>query len=141
MGMDGVETDIRAARDGVLVLLHDATVDRTTDGSRAVAELTWAVGARWTPGLRFQDGQHAFGPQRVPPLEDFLDRYGGRTTFRLELKARESRSALRQVRARRMMEQVVFTSPSRPRSIGAIRVAARRPRRRSCPARTPSTAP
>ena len=41
MGVDGVETDIRETGDAVLVLLHDATVDRTTDGSGAVAGLTW----------------------------------------------------------------------------------------------------
>jgi glycerophosphoryl diester phosphodiesterase len=124
LGVDGVETDIRATRDGVLVLLHDATVDRTTDGSGPIAELPWAVVCELDAGARFQDGQHAFGRQRVPRLEDFLDRYGGRTTFRLELKARGVEgAALRQVRARRMMEQVVFTSFQAP-AIGAIRVAA-----------------
>src|SRR3954447_960778 len=39
LGADGIETDVRVTRDGVLVLLHDETVDRTTDGTGLVAEL------------------------------------------------------------------------------------------------------
>jgi glycerophosphoryl diester phosphodiesterase len=124
MGVDGVETDIRATRDGVLVLVHDATVDRTTDGQGAVADLDWAALSRLDAGARFRDGGHDFGVQRIPRLEDFLDRYGGRTTFRLEIKARGVEAGtLRLVRARRLMETVVFTS-FQPEAIEAIRVAA-----------------
>ncbi|NLN18165.1 MAG: hypothetical protein GX162_02650, partial [Firmicutes bacterium] len=36
MGAEALETDIRATRDGVLVLFHDARVERTTDGRGAV---------------------------------------------------------------------------------------------------------
>ena len=55
MGTDVMETDVRATADAVLVLLHDATVNRTTDGTGAVAALTLAelkrldAGARWSP--------------------------------------------------------------------------------------------
>lgn len=38
-----LETDVRATRDGVVVVQHDATLDRTTDGSGALAELGWAA--------------------------------------------------------------------------------------------------
>lgn len=40
LGADAVEIDVRRTRDGVPVLMHDATVDRTTDGTGAVADLT-----------------------------------------------------------------------------------------------------
>ena len=40
-GCDEVELDLRVTADGRLVVLHDATVDRTTDGTGAVAELTF----------------------------------------------------------------------------------------------------
>jgi glycerophosphoryl diester phosphodiesterase len=124
MGVHGVETDIRATRDGVLVLLHDATVDRTTDGNGAIAEMTWAEAARLDASARFRDGAHAFGLQHIPRLEDFLDRYGGRTTFRLELKGVGVEGpALRAVRARRLLDTSVFTS-FQPQAIKAIRLAA-----------------
>jgi glycerophosphoryl diester phosphodiesterase len=42
MGAPGIETDVQASADGVLVLVHDSRVDRTTDGEGGVADLTWA---------------------------------------------------------------------------------------------------
>jgi len=42
VGADEVELDIRLSADGHLVVVHDATVDRTTDGTGTVAELTLA---------------------------------------------------------------------------------------------------
>src|SRR4051794_10527930 len=111
MGVDGVETDLRTTRDGVLVLLHDATVDRTTNGTGAIAEMTWEEAQRLDAAARFRDGAHEFGGQRIPCLDEFLDRYGGRTTFRLEIKQRGVESAaLRAVRAPRLMDTAVFTS-------------------------------
>ena len=40
-GVDWLEFDVQRTRDGVLVVIHDETVDRTTDGSGKVADLTW----------------------------------------------------------------------------------------------------
>ncbi|MDD3108929.1 MAG: glycerophosphodiester phosphodiesterase family protein, partial [Alistipes sp.] len=40
MGVDVVELDVRRTADSQLILMHDATIDRTTNGSGAVAELT-----------------------------------------------------------------------------------------------------
>jgi len=41
LGADALEMDVHLSADGELVVLHDATVDRTTDGSGAVADLSW----------------------------------------------------------------------------------------------------
>ena len=52
--VDGLETDIHSTRDGVLVVCHDETVDRTTNGSGLIKEMTWDelqqldAGYRWT---------------------------------------------------------------------------------------------
>lgn len=43
LGYRYVETDVHATRDGVLVAFHDATLDRVTDGSGAIADLPWGV--------------------------------------------------------------------------------------------------
>lgn len=54
LGVDGLEMDIHATRDGVLVVSHDATVNRMTDGSGLIKEMTLAelrqldAGYRWT---------------------------------------------------------------------------------------------
>jgi glycerophosphoryl diester phosphodiesterase len=55
LGVDVLEADVRATADGVLVLLHDSMVDRTTDGTGPVAVMTLAelktldAAHQWTP--------------------------------------------------------------------------------------------
>lgn len=69
-GVDFVEADLHLSADGVPVLMHDPTVDRTTNGSGAVANLTLAE-------LQTLDAGSWFGAEyageRVPTLEQFLD--------------------------------------------------------------------
>jgi glycerophosphoryl diester phosphodiesterase len=55
LGVDVLEGDVRATADGVLVLLHDSTVDRTTDGAGAVAAMTLAE-------LKWLDAAHTWTP-------------------------------------------------------------------------------
>jgi glycerophosphoryl diester phosphodiesterase len=54
-GADVLETDVHLSRDGELVVIHDDTVDRTTDGTGPVAELTWAELRELDAGARFTD--------------------------------------------------------------------------------------
>lgn len=84
MGADGLETDIQATQDGVLVLIHDRRVDRTTNGSGAVNESTWADLGALDAGAWFAP---RFAGTRIPTLEAFLARYAGRTGLALEIKA------------------------------------------------------
>jgi glycerophosphoryl diester phosphodiesterase len=80
LGADALELDVRLTRDGVPVVIHDETVDRTTDGRGAVDSHTLAelqrldAGARYTP-----DGGRTF-PYRgagvcVPLLQELVERY------------------------------------------------------------------
>lgn len=71
--MDFVEIDVRETADGVFVIMHDDTVDRTTDGSGPVASLTWAQiqslnAADFIPWKGSQ-----YDPSPVPRLEEVLD--------------------------------------------------------------------
>jgi glycerophosphoryl diester phosphodiesterase len=85
MGVDGLETDIHLTRDGYLVLTHDDTVDRTTNGHGLVSDLTLAQIKALDAGVRFSP---AFTGQRVPTLDEFLAVYVGRTPLLdLEIKA------------------------------------------------------
>jgi glycerophosphoryl diester phosphodiesterase len=69
-GVDGIETDVHLTADGHLVLIHDETLDRTTDGHGPVAEHTLdEVLALHAWG---QFGEHVRG-ERVPTLEQLLD--------------------------------------------------------------------
>ena len=63
----GFELDVRRTRDGTLVVLHDESVDRTTDGTGRVADLTLAQVRRLDAGRWFDP---AFAGQRVPALDE-----------------------------------------------------------------------
>ncbi len=61
VGADMIEVDLHASSDGVLVSIHDATVDDTTDGTGKVKEMTWAQLAALDAGYRFTtDGGKTF---------------------------------------------------------------------------------
>ncbi len=64
-GADMIETDIHVSKDGVLVLIHDATVDRTTDGAGKVIDKTYAQLRQLNAGT-LDDFQH------IPTLDEFL---------------------------------------------------------------------
>jgi glycerophosphoryl diester phosphodiesterase len=84
IGADYIELDARPTADGVAIVLHDATVDRTTNGSGAAAEMTFAQ-------IRSLDAGSWFAPEyaeeRVPTLSEVIALTGDRVPLSLELKA------------------------------------------------------
>jgi glycerophosphoryl diester phosphodiesterase len=79
LGARIVEFDVRLARDGVAVVMHDPRVERTTDGTGAVHELTSTELAGLNAGL--SDAR-----QPVPRLADVLDLLSGRAGVAIEIK-------------------------------------------------------
>jgi glycerophosphoryl diester phosphodiesterase len=69
-GADAIETDVRLSSDGVPVIMHDAKVDRTTNGTGAVHLLTAAQLAT----LNACDKRRAYGHCAVPTLAQWLQR-------------------------------------------------------------------
>ncbi len=69
-GADAIEFDVQASSDGQLVVIHDSTIDRTTDGTGAVFETDGATIAGLDAGSWFSP-DHA--GERVPTLADVLD--------------------------------------------------------------------
>ena len=63
LGVDQIETDIRVTRDGELVLIHDATVDRTTNGTGRVCDFTLEELQKLDAG----NGNH------IPTLREFME--------------------------------------------------------------------
>ena len=53
LGVDGCELDVRLSKDGEVVVIHDATLDRTTDADGPVSALTAAELGRVDAGFRF----------------------------------------------------------------------------------------
>jgi glycerophosphoryl diester phosphodiesterase len=69
LGADGIELDVHATADGELVVLHDFTVDRTTDGTGRIFELPMAEVGRLDAGSWFGT---AFAGEPVPRLSEVL---------------------------------------------------------------------
>jgi glycerophosphoryl diester phosphodiesterase len=69
MGADGFELDVHMSRDGELVVIHDETVDRTTDGTGLVRELTLAQ----LKELDASNGMNAYRGARIPTLGEVFD--------------------------------------------------------------------
>lgn len=90
-GADAVEVDVRLTRDGIPVLMHDPTVDRTTNGVGAVNSLTFEQVKRLDACSKFDP---ALGPCIVPTLKDALQAVRGRGMLIIELKGPFSTSAL-----------------------------------------------
>jgi glycerophosphoryl diester phosphodiesterase len=84
MGADYLEQDLHVTADGHLVVLHDDTLDRTTDGSGRVEEHTLADVRALDAGAWFAP---EFAGERVPTLDAVLARYGHGQRYYIETKA------------------------------------------------------
>ena len=110
LGVSHVELDVHFSRDGHIVVIHDDTLDRTTDASGAVSDRTLAE-------LRSLDAGSWFGPryagERIRTLAEVFERYKGRLHFHVEIKARAEGLASRtadMVRAHGLANDVTITS-------------------------------
>jgi glycerophosphoryl diester phosphodiesterase len=81
-----VELDLRRTADGRVVVMHDDTVDRTTDGAGAVADLALAELRRLDAGSHAGE---AFAGERIPTLEEVLDWAPEGIWLNLQIKAHE----------------------------------------------------
>lgn len=88
-GLDLIELDLHLSKDGALVVMHDADVDRTTDGTGPIAEKTLAE-------LRALDAGRG---ERVPVFEEVLDAV--RSPLQAEIKDVAAARALAEVMIRR----------------------------------------
>ncbi|MEV6167133.1 glycerophosphodiester phosphodiesterase family protein [Streptomyces sp. NPDC051954] len=88
-GLDVIELDLHLSKDGALVVMHDADVDRTTDGTGPIAEQTLAE-------LRALDAGRG---ERVPVFEEVLDAV--KCPLQAEIKDEAAARALAEVMHRR----------------------------------------
>jgi len=91
LGADGIEIDVQLSADGVPVVIHDHLLDRTTDRTGPVKDLTAAELGRVDAGYQFElDGQHPFRGQDigVPLLDDVLAKHS-KTRLIIEMKGGE----------------------------------------------------
>lgn len=113
MGADGVELDAQLSRDGEVVVIHDFTVDRTTDGRGVVRGLTLAQLKELDAGARFDP---TFAGERIPTLQEVFDAVGHRLLVNVEIKSLPGRSrgleaeVVRLIEDNNLAHQVIVSS-------------------------------
>ena len=112
-GAAGIEFDVQLSRDGIPVICHDFSVDKTTDHQGRVSDFTLQE-------IKQMDAGSWFGPEfageRIPTLEEMIDAVGDRLLLNLELKTaalranglEEAVAAIIQQRAR--YERIIVSS-------------------------------
>jgi glycerophosphoryl diester phosphodiesterase len=83
IGTDALELDLRQTRDSVLVVLHDADVDRTTNGSGNIKDLTFAELQKLDAGSWYDE---KFSYEKIPSLQEVIDLLDDTTLIIIELK-------------------------------------------------------
>jgi glycerophosphoryl diester phosphodiesterase len=82
MGVDCIETDLHLSRDGRLIIIHDTTLERTTNGDGLVKNFTFSELRQLDAGRWFSED---FAGERLPGVEELLD-LAGQTDLSLYLE-------------------------------------------------------
>jgi glycerophosphoryl diester phosphodiesterase len=110
LGVDALELDVHASRDGHLVVIHDQNLARTTDGQGLVHERTLAQ-------LQALDAGSWFGPafagERIPTFELVLALVERRVPLQVELKGATegvTEATIDALRSRGLLDTAMLTS-------------------------------
>jgi len=128
-GADILETDLHLTRDGVFVCIHDATLDRTTDGSGAVADLTLAEVKQYSADY----GRSEFTSERVPALQELAAILPPHVALALELKTDRfleedvARQLVEECRAAGVADRMVVLSFNLDRALAVQNIASEIP--------------
>lgn len=69
-GCDGIETDLHMTKDGVIVICHDETIDRTTNGTGFICDYTYNELCEFDAGIKLS---REFEGEKIPNIDEFLD--------------------------------------------------------------------
>ena len=100
LGARGLEFDIRRCGDGQLVVIHDDTIDLTTNGRGRVAELTYGQLRQFDAGCG----------EPIPLLADVLDEFGAECLLNIELKDRGTSADVKEMVLKKCLEHQVIVS-------------------------------
>lgn len=125
LGAEGIELDCQLSADGELVVIHDETLERTTDGRGPVGDRTWAELARLDAGAWFDP---SYEEERIPRLADVLAQVRDRVLLNVEIKSARDvgtiESKLVELVARENAASWVLFSSFHPAAVRNVRAAA-----------------
>lgn len=108
LGAHAVELDVRTTSDGVLVLMHDGEVDRTTDGSGDISSMTWAEVQALTVPSEFA----GIPDQRVPSFLEALEHIDGRLVVDVDVKDATGAAMAADIEAAGMVDRCFLLTKS-----------------------------
>lgn len=111
LGADLLEMDIRETKDGELVIMHDPTVNRTTDGKGAISQMTLAEIKALDAGAKFNE---KFKGERVPTFKEVLDGIRGRALPDLHFKAGDPAKVIKAVKEADLLGKVTLACDDIP---------------------------
>lgn len=83
-GADGIELDVMLSKDNRLIVIHDSTLERSTNGKGNVLDHSYAELKELDAGAYFGD---AFKNTPLPLLDEVYEQFGGKFKINVELKA------------------------------------------------------
>jgi glycerophosphoryl diester phosphodiesterase len=104
-GADYFELDVRTTSDGKLVLMHDKTLDRTTNGTGAVHDLTFDQIRALDGGIKFSP---SFAGTKVPTFDEALDLAHGRINVNVDTKYADPQQLIDTIVRHDMQDHVVI---------------------------------
>lgn len=115
-GADILELDVHVTADGVVVVIHDGTVDRTTDGRGRVDAMPWEALRKLDAGYGFRDlsgaATHRGRGVRIPRFEDVLETFPG-VRLNVDSKAPAAAAPLAEIIRRHGAEDRVLVAATR----------------------------
>jgi glycerophosphoryl diester phosphodiesterase len=112
-GADAIELDVKLSADGHVIVHHDPTVDRTTNGKGKVKDLSLAELKKLDAGSFFSD---KFKGEKIPTLEEVFEAVGKRTFINVELTNYKTprdhlvEAVCMVVKKHQMQKRVIFSS-------------------------------
>lgn len=103
-GIDYIEIDVRMTKDGKLILMHNATIDETTNGTGKVSDLTYEEIASF---YMYQNGELTV--ERVPLFAEALMSARGKIYVDIDVKISDYRAVYESVKKCGMLSQSMFT--------------------------------
>jgi glycerophosphoryl diester phosphodiesterase len=81
-GAEAIELDVKVSSDGEVIVMHDQTLNRTTDGSGDLRKFTLAQLRKLDAGSKFNE---AFKGEKIPTLREVLEHFGRKMKINIEL--------------------------------------------------------
>ncbi len=126
LGADAVEFDVQVSSDGVLLLMHDLTIDRTTSGTGRVASQTFAALRAHDAGARFTSNDGLTFPWRdrgvvIPSFDEIVEALPSTLPMIVELKTPSASAALHAAIVRHGLQKRVIVAGFDPAGTQPLR--------------------